>query len=293
MRCYKLKDLSILENNQFFHGYAYSILYFKELETFPLHWHHYVEIIYSFQNGLIYEVNGEKIYMKEGDVLFIWPGELHSIVYQPKPNHTLMLQFDSQLLTDRLDFQKSAYLFYRIRSIRVEDNNTILPQIQSILLEILNTSLEEENFPEMKSCILIYKLIICIGESDRRERLTEKKQLSYHQSIVEQQMLHVCNYISAHCTEKITLENAAFIAGFSKYHFSKLFKEYTGHSFPEFQAKEKLRIAETLLRDPSITITEVSLESGFNSISTFNRVFLKFKKVSPTTYRRMYLLSDS
>ncbi|HEX2926224.1 MAG TPA: AraC family transcriptional regulator [Ruminiclostridium sp.] len=288
-----MKDLTILENNQFFHGYSYTIFYFKELETFPLHWHNYVEIIYTLQSGLIYEVNGEKIYMEKGDVLFIWPGELHSIIYQPKPNNTLMLQFDSQLLTDRIDFQKSAYLFFRTRILREKENNVILTKVQKILLDILNTSLYEEHFQEMKSCILIYEMIIFLGEGLRNQLLGHKKTFSLHKSKVEQQMLLVCNHITSHCTEHISLEAAASVAGFSKYHFSKLFKKYTGHSFPDFQAKERIRIAETLLMDPSLSITEVSMESGFNSMATFNRAFLKFKKVTPTEFRRMYLLSDS
>lgn len=289
----KLKDLTILENNQFFQGYSYTIFYFKELETFPLHWHNYVEIIYTMQNGLIYEVNGEKIHMERGDVLFIWPGELHSIIYQPKPNNTLMLQFDSQLLTDRIDFQKSAYLFFSTRILRERENDVILPRIQKILLDILNTSLYEEHFQEMKSCILIYELIIFLGEGLGNKLLACEKPFSLNKSKVWQQMLFVCNHITAHCTEHISLETAASVAGFSKCHFSRLFKNYTGHSFPEFQAKERIRIAETLLMDPSFSITEVSMESGFNSMATFNRVFLKFKKVTPTQFRRMYLLSDS
>lgn len=289
----ELKDLSIFENNHFYKGYSFSIFYFHELETFPLHWHHYVEVIYTMQNGVIFEVNGQKVHMKKGDVLFIWPGELHSIVYQPRPNNTLMLQFDAQLLTDRLDFQKMAYLFYKTRILRGASGGELVILIQNTLLKILDTSLNEENFPEMKACVLIYELMISLGQEFLSEGNRRGKKVITHKAQVEQQMLHVCNYIAAHCTEKITLEQAAFVAGFSKFHFSKLFKEYTGHSFPEFQAKERLRIAETLLMDPSVSVTEASLESGFESISTFNRVFKQFKKVSPTQFRTMYMLSDS
>lgn len=288
-----MKDAKIFENNHFFKGYSYSIFYFRELETFPLHWHHYVEIIYSMQNGFICEVNGQKVTMKKGDILFVWPGELHSIVFQPKQNNTLLLQFDSQLLTDRLDFQKMAYLFYRTRILRASGEKEIIETVQKSLLTILDTSMKEEHFPEIKACMQIYELIICLGEGLLREASHKGKKSITHKALVEQQMLHACNYITAHCTDKITLEMAASIAGFSKFHFSKLFKEYTGHSFPEFQAKERLRIAEALLLDPTITITEASLESGFESISTFNRVFKQFKKVSPTQFRSMYLLSDS
>ena len=45
--------------------------------------------------------------------------------------------------------------------------------------------------------------------------------------------------------------------------------------------------------DPSISVTEASMEAGFDSISTFNRIFKQFKKVTPTQFRTMYLLTDT
>lgn len=278
------------EKNQFTKGYAYNIYYFDEIETFPLHWHHYVEIIYAKQEGTIYEVNGEKIHMDKGDILFIWPGELHAILYMPHPNTTLMLQFDAQLLTDRIDFQKSAYLFYSTRLIgeRIEEEKKLAHILQTYLLDILDITEQEEYLTEIRVCIRIYEFILGLGEGIKQKAHIQLQGLTKHKSKLEQQMLHVCNYITANCAEKITLEMAANVAGFSKFHFTRLFREYTGHGFPEFLDKERLRIAEILLKDFSLSITEVSQEAGFNSISTFNRVFLKFKKVSPTKYRRMY-----
>ena len=288
-----MKDLSIYENNHFYKGYFFNIFYLKELVTFPLHWHHYVEVIYSMQNGPVYEVNGQKIHMKKGDILFIWPGELHSVICLPQPNHVLMLQFESQLLTDRLDFQKMAYLFYKTRIIRAASDQQKALGLQKILLNIYHISEQERYFPEMKVCIQIYELMLQLGSAYENIEKRSEKRFASHKTQVEQQMLHACNYIAAHCTEKISLEQAAFIAGFSKFHFSKLFKEYTGQSFPEFQARERLRIAEVLLMDPSISVTEASMEAGFDSISTFNRIFKQFKKVTPTQFRTMYLLTDT
>lgn len=285
-----VKNNVIYEKNQFTKGYAYSIFYFKEIEKFPLHWHHYVEVIYTKREGTLYEVNGEQIYMNKGDILFIWPGELHAILYMPHPEETLMLQFDAQLLTDRVDFQKSAYLFYSTRLLGIEEEaeGQVTEGLQNKLLDILDITEQAPFLTEIKVCIKIYEFILQLGEGLRMKVDSKAKQLTAHKSKLEKQMFDTCNYIATHCTEDITLEMAASIAGFSKYHFSRLFKEYTGHSLPEFQEKERLRIAETLLKEVSLSITEVSQEAGFNSISTFNRVFLKLKKVSPTKFRRMY-----
>lgn len=208
----------------------------------------------------------------------------------PNPEETLMLQFDAQLLTDKVDFQKWAYLYYRTRILGVteEKEENLTKQLQEILLRIFETSSSETFMVEMKNCILIYEMIITLGEGLRMVASVKTETVTSHKSKVEQQMFYICNYIALHCTEKLTLEMAAAVAGFSKYHFSKLFKEYTGQSFTQFQDKERLRIAETLLKEPNLSITEISQEAGFNSISTFNRNFLESKKVSPTKFRKMY-----
>lgn len=226
--------------------------------------------------------------MKGGDILFIWPGELHSIVYMSEPEHTLMLQFDAHILTDYIDFRKVAYLFYSTRLLQEEKETALVKSLQEKMLAMWTSTREESFMTEIKVCMKIYEFIICLGEGRQIAYGSKAKQLATHKSKVDQQLFSVCNYLTTHCTDNIDLEEAAAIAGFSKYHFSKLFREYTGLGFTEFILRERLRIAEALLKEQKLSITEVSLEAGFNSISTFNRVFLQFKKVSPTKFRQMY-----
>jgi len=46
-----------------------------------------------------------------------------------------------------------------------------------------------------------------------------------------EKFMAVCDYINSHCTEELTLDDISAMAGFSKYHFSRLFKEFTNTSF--------------------------------------------------------------
>lgn len=64
----------------------------------------------------------------------------------------------------------------------------------------------------------------------------------------------VCQYIDTSFRENLTLEQAAEIAGFSKYHFSRLFKEFTGITFQEYPAATAQRAAAdmaTAIRSPA------------------------------------------
>ncbi|MDD2214001.1 MAG: helix-turn-helix transcriptional regulator, partial [Oscillospiraceae bacterium] len=66
-----------------------------------------------------------------------------------------------------------------------------------------------------------------------------------------------------------------------------LFKTYTQMSFLEFLNRCRVSEAEKLLADPGRTVTAVALECGFNSLSTFNRVFKQVKNCTPAEYQRI------
>lgn len=259
----KNDSTSFFENNHFANSYVYDISISHVPAYFGLHWHHYIEIVLAQDDGIIYEVNGETFPLKPGDLLFIWPGELHAVSTINREHRLIMLQLDA-------DF---------------------LEKLRGFLTELRRLSLSGISFSELRGCVLLYQFFILLGENLSVPTETAAPQKTGHSAQVHRQMIAACTWISSHCTEPVSLEEASKVAGFSRCHFSKLFRAYTGLSFTDFVTRERLHIAENLLKKPDLTITEVSLESGFNSISTFNRVFLKSKNVSPTDFRQMYLQS--
>ena len=88
--------------------------------------------------------------------------------------------------------------------------------------------------------------------------------------------------------EDISLDTIADVAGFSKFHFSRLFKQFTNISFYDYLNQRRVKEAEKLLLNPNLSITEVAMRSGFSSISTFNRVFKSFKECTPTEFKNLY-----
>ena len=96
---------------------------------------------------------------------------------------------------------------------------------------------------------------------------------------------NVMEFIDTHYMDDLCLDDVAAAADFSKFHFSRLFKQYTGFTFCDYIRHRKIRAAEELLNQSDLSITEVAMQSGFVSLSTFNRVFRQFKHCSPTEYR--------
>ena len=96
------------------------------------------------------------------------------------------------------------------------------------------------------------------------------------------------DYIESNLTREFTLDEIAAVAGFSKYHFHRIFISFTGETL--FQFIQRLRLekgATTLLNDPGKPVTAVALECGFANSSSFAKSFKQYFGASATEWRDM------
>ena len=93
------------------------------------------------------------------------------------------------------------------------------------------------------------------------------------------------NYLFSHQHEKITLANAAAIAGLSPGRFAHLFKEETGITPIEYLNRERIETACHLLADSRYSISEISSFLTFSNESYFICVFKKYTGTTPKKYR--------
>ena len=104
-------------------------------------------------------------------------------------------------------------------------------------------------------------------------------------AMAQRQLLLLCEREE----QELTLESVADYIGFSSCYFSRIFKQATGYHFVEYLTLQRVKRAQALLSDTSLNITDISYQSGFKSISTFNRVFKQYRSCSPREYRQYYL----
>ena len=96
------------------------------------------------------------------------------------------------------------------------------------------------------------------------------------------------DYIDENFANDITLDDAAAFSGFSKFHFSRLFKEYMNCTFYDYLIGRRIKATEILLTRDDLSITDIALQAGFSSISTFNRTFKLKKGCTPGEYRTLF-----
>jgi AraC family transcriptional regulator len=94
------------------------------------------------------------------------------------------------------------------------------------------------------------------------------------------------DYIVENMTLSPDLEKVASIAGFSKFHFHRIFKEYTGETLASFTKRIRLEHSAFLLVFyKERTIRDIALSCGFSSSQSFATAFKAYYRVSPSTYK--------
>ncbi len=92
-------------------------------------------------------------------------------------------------------------------------------------------------------------------------------------------------FIREHQTEALSLGQVAKAVHVSVFYLCKLFRRATGTTFTEFLSRTRIERAKNLLLNPHLRISEIAYESGFQSLTHFNRMFKRFVGESPTAYR--------
>ncbi len=104
---------------------------------------------------------------------------------------------------------------------------------------------------------------------------------------VVQAIDRVIHEIHRNLGERITIDDMARIAMFSKFHFTRLFQRVTGIPPARFLYAVRLQEAKRLLLSTSLTVTEISTMIGYSSLGTFSTRFKSCVGLSPTAYREL------
>jgi len=104
----------------------------------------------------------------------------------------------------------------------------------------------------------------------------------------EARVTRVVRLIDAHPEWDYNLISLASEAKLSRYHFLRVFQEWTGLTPHQFVLRTRLRSAATRLIVDGMPVLHIALESGFGDVSNFNHAFRREFGMSPREYRMVY-----
>ena len=258
--------------------------------SYQAHWHSYGEILLTGPGKTnIFMVNRDTYELAEGDFLLIWPMEMHAIIDADRQD-SLVIQFSNAFMNSLFDLRRIMHFYRNLHALRREAHPELVTRLRSLADRMKEIFFSTDPDRELRCCMLLMEFMLTL---DRHREEFSPEAASDPQSYtntVLRRMIMVTDYIKSNLTADDLSQGAmAKLAGISKDYFSRIFRSVTGMNYSRWLNMIRLEKAAELLADREKTLTEVAMLSGFQSISSFNRVFRTEKGMSPGEYRALML----
>ena len=254
------------------------------VDDFSKVFHEEIEIKYFTEGSSTLHIGNESVVTEPGDVVVINPYEFHSTVNYSEEKgkyHLLMIGLDF-FCADNRNLIDLRYIFMnercRIKTL-IRDNVRISSIISLIVREFVE---KRENYElVVRGLVLeLFALILRDYKDTSPANLPTDKNLRYYEVIYP-----ALKMIRGDCGENYSVDELALACGVSKCHFCRIFKESTSMSVVEYRNEHRLQIARVLIRTTNKSISDISLQCGFDDIAYFSRCYKNKFGYSPIKER--------
>lgn len=265
------------------------------------HIHDFFEILLPLKYASFVTVGNREYFVQPNDYLFIMPGVSHSC--RESDFSYCSVQVDLSVLREFPALDSILAIISPAILLTGKNAAEYYPGIHSLIESILSlyqnrktlnaaiptafirdVQLSEVDLCEINMYGIFLELLVLLSRSVMQsdsENIQKESKLQEYQN----RFSMILNFIDNHFTENLSLDTVSSMANFSKFHFSRLFKEYTGETFYRYVNMKRIEYACHLLSHGNMTITDVGLASGYSSGSVFIRMFKQFEECTPKEYR--------
>lgn len=284
-----------LQKSPISENYAFEVKYLTAPHFDP-NWHFHSEYqLFLVMKGTGTRFIGDHVSpFKKGDLVFTGPNLPH--LWQSDHEY---FNSDKELMTEGIviyfpeNFLGNDFLYknemYRIKQLflKAQRGVDIFGSTAEKAIELILDFLKVEDFDRI---LTLLNLLNLIANSTEYKLLASE---GYSNSLTETEtdrMNRVHAYVMKNFREKITLDNVAAIANLSPTSFSRYFKIHANKTFSDFLTEIRIGYSCKLLVSQKMNISQVCYDSGFNTLSNFNRQFKAFTHYNPIEYRRKYCM---
>lgn len=256
---------------------------------FPEHTHNFVEFVYMCQGTTTHLIDGQKILLQEGDLLFlnqharqeilpagsgdiavnfmILPELFDTAFHMLGAGNDPLRNFLVSCLTDRN--AGGNYLYFHVAGVLPVQN-----LMENLIIALVQDSQENQTISRTTMGLLFLYLVSLPGSI----RLSER-------SFDEQIMIELLEDIHDHYKE-IRLADFAAQRHLEVSSLSRLILRRTGSTFKELLQKRRMEAAAYLLDTTDLAAADVAIGVGYENTSFFYRLFRRTYGMSPKEYRR-------
>lgn len=236
------------------------------------------ELLYMHSGQKIFYVGKEKYVLNGGDVLLVFPGEIHGAedITQNRTMLYYLLFYDPVLFPgfcDLSDYERGELS----RILRKIDNRHIPVSAQ------LKKSFDELFSLIKGQCPIREARIKHFALETIWQVIRSSQNISY---AVPDDIRTVKDYIHQNYYEMPSVTDLAMMVHLSVPRFKQKFKQVTGIPPAEYIIRHKVGLAEQQLKKSDKSITAIAFDLGFSSSQHFSVVFKKYNGQSPLNFRR-------
>ena len=253
-------------------------VYFQHSEHVPPHLHDSLELLYVTRGTLSVGIGQDMFPMEKGDLALVFPGLVHH--YQIFEEH-----YGQQFVLIAAPELCGAYqelLADKCPEVPVVRAEDVHPDVVYLLRAFrrdfkTNGGVEDTTATIIASAGIELILARALPFLTLHDRTTAGTEDVVYRTV---------EYVSKHFREDLTLTGMAHDLGMSPYALSRVFSATFHQNFNKYVNGARLSYARSLLRHTDQSILDVSENSGFESLRTFNRVFREAERISPREYRK-------
>ena len=243
----------------------------------PFHWHERYEIFQVLTHSCRFLVDGQTIHARQGDILAINSQAVHRLMVDDGQTQVRVIQFPLSIL---------LHTGAEIRPLRPHITHAELeahPQLQEALERILPIMDREHSQRQSQSsailqslCAALYLLLMRHFAAEEPLGAADDERMEFYKA---------ADFANRHYTSNLNIQIMAGRLYIPRARLAKLFRKYAGIGLNEYINTLRIRHANELLMAGS-PVTQAAIESGFQSIRTFNQVYKDQTGMTPTEYIR-------
>ena len=240
-----------------------------------LHWHDNVEIAFSLEGFCHFLVDGTLYKAEPGDMVVIGPHIVHQFFPISACEKFVVLQLAPQNLKNIHVSPYRSKTF--ITRKELSENPILLHRIDTLfewLLADPGSTVANIDPAQQALCLYLYCSLA---------RHFPNEALPYSSKVELQEFHTIFHYVRKHFKENITVSSIASALYVNRNKVSQLFLKYAATSLSDYIRDLRIDNAKLLL-SAGTSIIQAALESGFQSVRTFNDNFRQHTGITPSEY---------
>lgn len=257
---------------------------------FPRHSHNYVEVVYMCSGETRHIVNSNEILLQTGELLFlsqnaeqeIFPAAENDIavnfIIRPEFfDHSLnMIGNDNSLIRNFLiECLKSGSQDINYLHFKVADILPLQNLMENLIWLLLHEQANKRSLYQTTMGLLFLHLL----------NLTDRAEIGKDR-LEQELMLTVFRFIEEHYRDG-ELSDLAKALSYDLYWLSRVVKNTTGRTYTQLVQEKRLGQAAWLLANTALSVTDISLDVGYQNFSYFYKLFRQRFQMSPGEYRAL------